>query len=91
MAPPKIIIIKKEEPWEVYFPNPSIDRAKIQGHIIEQNNPPLINANNATYPLENKPTSIAIAPSTPNIFKVSEGLSFPKKTSSNLNRYKDSV
>ena len=51
----------------------------MQGHIIEQNNPPLINANNATYPLENNPVNIAVIPSTPNIFKVDVGLSYPSK------------
>ena len=63
----------------MYFPNPWILKAKIQGHIIEQNSPPLIKANKATYPLENKPINIAIVPSTPNIFRVEVGLSFPKK------------
>ena len=34
-------IIKNAEPCVVYFPKPAIDKVKIQGHIIEQNNPPL--------------------------------------------------
>ena len=36
IPPPKIIIIKKEEPCEVYFPSPFILRVNIQGYIIEQ-------------------------------------------------------
>ena len=71
--------MEEEDPCEVYFPNPLILKAKIQGHIIEQNNPPLINANNAIYPLENNPINIAMTPNTPNIFRVEVGLSFPKK------------
>ena len=79
IAPPRIIIIKKEDPCEVYLPNPLILKSKIQGHIIEQNNPPLINENNATYPLENNPVNIAIIPNNPNILRVDVGLSFAKK------------
>ena len=50
IAPPKIIIIKKADPCEVYFPNPEMLKVKIQGHIIEQNKPPESNAYNANCP-----------------------------------------
>jgi len=63
IEPPKIIIIKNAEPCVVYFPSPAIDKAKIAGHIIEQNNPPLKNAYIETIPVVNKPISIAIIPS----------------------------
>ena len=54
-------------------------KEKIQGHIIEQNKPPLKNAKIAIVPLVNKPISIAITPNKPNVFSVSAGLSFPIK------------
>ena len=47
IAPPKTIITKNEEPCEVYFPSPCILNAKMDGHIIEQNSPPLKKANKA--------------------------------------------
>ena len=53
IAPPKIIITRKEEPCEVYFPKPVILSEKIQGHIIEQNKPPLMKENSAISPVEN--------------------------------------
>ena len=51
----------------------------MDGHIIEQNKPPLRKAKIATVPLVNNPTSIAITPNNPNVFNVSAGLSFPIK------------
>ena len=53
--------------------------AKIDGHIIEQNKPPLKKAKIATLPVVNKPTSIAITPNKPNVFNVRAGLSLPIK------------
>ena len=41
IAPPNIIIIKNEDPWDVYSFRPAMLNEKIHGHIIEQNNPPL--------------------------------------------------
>ncbi len=41
IPPPKIIITKNAEPCEVYFPSPFILKENIEGHIIEQNKPPL--------------------------------------------------
>ena len=79
IAPPKIIIIKNAEPWEVYLPKPAILNVKIHGHIIEQNNPPDKNANNAKFPVVNKPISIPNIPRTLNIFSVLTGLSLAKK------------
>ena len=79
MAPPKIIIIKKAEPWEVYFPKPAILNEKIHGHIIEQKRPPLKNANNAKFPEPKSPISMAKTPKALNIFNVATGLSLAKK------------
>ena len=79
IAPPNIIITKKEEPCDVYFPKPLILNANIDGHIIEQNSPPLKNANNAIWPLENNPISTEITPSRPNILSVKAGFSLPRK------------
>ena len=42
------------------FPNPLILKAKIDGHIIEQQRPPLKNAKRAIYPVLNKPISMAV-------------------------------
>ncbi len=41
MPPPKIIMIKKAEPCVVYLPKPVMDSVKMQGHMMEQHNPPL--------------------------------------------------
>ena len=79
IAPPKIIIIKNDEPCDVYFPRPFILKSKMQGHIIEQNKPPLIKAYNATYPLLNNPINIDKIPKQPKILRVMEALSFAKK------------
>ena len=79
IAPPNIIITRNEEPWEVYFPRPLILRAKIEGHIIEQNNPPLKNANNAKLPDENNPTITDKTPKSPKILRVNAGFSLPIK------------
>ena len=76
IAPPKIIIIKKDEPWEVYFFKSYILIAKIHGHIIEQKRPPLIIENKAIFPVDSKPIIIAIQPNMLNIFNVEVGLSF---------------
>ena len=53
--------------------------AKIEGHIIEQNNPPLRKAKIATVPVVYRPSIIAITPKSPKVFKVNAGLSFPMK------------
>ena len=79
IAPPRIIIIKKADPCEVYFPRPAILKVKIQGHIMEQNKPPDKNANKATLPWVKRPTNIPIRPSKLNIFRVVTGLSLAKK------------
>ena len=79
IAPPNIIITKKEEPWDVYFPKPWILKAKIEGHIIEQKRPPLKKANKAILPVVNNPTSIATIPKSPKILSVKAGLSLPAK------------
>ena len=79
IAPPRIIITKNAEPWEVNLPSPLILNAKIEGHIIEQNKPPLKKAKIAIVPLVNKPTNIAITPNKPKVFNVRAGLSFPIK------------
>ena len=57
-APPSIIMINNEEPWVVYFPNPARDKEKMQGHITEQNNPPLMKEYTASLPSVNKPIII---------------------------------
>jgi hypothetical protein len=49
----------------------------MQGHITEQNRPPLINAYVAMIPVLRIPTSIAAAASTAKINKVFTGFSFP--------------
>ena len=79
MAPPKIIITKNEDPWDVYLPKPVMLNEKIQGHIIEQKRPPLIKANNATVPVENSPISIAVNPIILNILSVAIALSLAIK------------
>ena len=63
----------------MYLPKPAILNVKIHGHIIEQNNPPDKNANNAKFPVVNKPISIPNIPRTLNIFSVLTGLSLAKK------------
>ena len=73
IEPPRIIMIKNAEPWLVYFPNPVIDNEKIEGHIIEQHNPPLMNAKVATVPVVHKPVSMNNTPNTPNTAKVRVG------------------
>merc|ERR1712078_817646 len=67
IAPPRIIITKKEEPCDVYFPKPVMLKENIQGHIIEQNKPPVKNANKAIFPDPNIPINIAIIPNALNI------------------------
>ena len=57
----------------------AIDNEKILGHIIEQNNPPLINEYRAIVPSVKSPNSIDNTPSNPNINKVLDGFSWPKK------------
>ncbi len=71
--PPKIIIIRKAEPWLVYFPNPAIANANMEGHIIEQHKPPLMKANNPTRPVVINPTTMANTPSIPNMVNVRTG------------------
>ena len=61
------------------FPRPLILSANIEGHIMEQNNPPLKNANIATVPVVNNPSNIANTPRRPNVFSVRAGLSLPIK------------
>ena len=51
----------------------------MDGHIIEQNRPPLKKANNAKRPELNKPIRTDAIPKKPNIFRVNAGFSFPKK------------
>ena len=79
IAPPNIIITKKEEPCDVYLPKPLILNANIEGHIIEQKSPPVNKANKATDPEENNPIKIPIIPKRLNIFIVLIGLSFAIK------------
>ena len=79
IAPPKIIIIKNAEPWEVYFPSPEILNVKIHGHMIEQNKPPESKAYKANWPDVKTPIIIPIIPSVLNIFSVAIGLSFARK------------
>ncbi len=43
--PPKIIIIKKEEAFPVFFPSPAIAKSKMEGHMIDRNNPPEMKKN----------------------------------------------
>ena len=77
-APPNIIITSKEEPWFVYFPKPVIAKAKMQGHITEQNKPPLIKEYNAKLPVLTKPMIIITQAVRLNIINVRAGLS-PEK------------
>ena len=51
---------------------------QIEGHIIEQQRPPLKKANNAILPVVNNPISIASI-LNPKILSVKAGLSFPAK------------
>src|ERR1700759_3229172 len=73
IEPPRIIIIKNAEPWLVYFPKPVIDKANIEGHMMEQQRPPLMNENVATLPVVNKPISMKITPNIPNTDTVRVG------------------
>ena len=77
-APPKIIMINNDEPWLVYFPKPLMAKAKIQGHITEQNKPPLIKEYSAKLPVLTKPIIIMAQAVKLNIIKVRAGLS-PEK------------
>ncbi|MNY71098.1 hypothetical protein D3C86_2093650 [compost metagenome] len=38
-------MIKKEDAFPVFFPNPAIAKSKIEGHMIDKNNPPEIKKN----------------------------------------------
>src|SRR4051812_19734488 len=78
-APPAIIIISKEEPCDVYFPSPAMDKEKMQGHITEQNNPPLIKEYKAILPEVNNPISIIKAAMLPNNIMVKAGFSLARK------------
>src|SRR6266702_83181 len=71
--PPNIIMIRKVDPWAVYLPRPVIDRVKIEGHMIEQQRPPLMKANVEKWPTVSKPTTIARIPNKPNITRVLTG------------------
>jgi hypothetical protein len=77
IEPPNIIIIKNADPWLVYLPKPVTDNEKIDGHMIEQHKPPLINANMAIIPVVIKPMIINIAPNTPNMASVRTGFWLP--------------
>jgi hypothetical protein len=68
-------MIKKAEPCVVYLPRPATDRLKIQGHIMEQNKPPLRNAYIATVPVVSVPITIAAMPNKEKINSVRAGLS----------------
>ena len=61
------------------FPKPFKLKANIEGHIMEQNKPPLRNANIATSPVVTNPIIIAVTPKIPNIFRVGAGRSLPIK------------
>ena|ERR1017187_6359809 len=78
-APPNIIITSNEEPCVVYFPSPAMARVKMQGHITEQNSPPLINENRASVPLVNRPSIIILADTQLKRVNVKAGLSLPIK------------
>ena len=78
IAPPNIIITKKEDPCEVYFPSPVILSEKMQGHIIEQNSPPVKNAKSAIFPEPNIPINIAIIPRELNIVIIFKALSLAR-------------
>lgn len=78
-APPRIIIIKKPEAWLVYFPNPAVANEKMQGHMIEQNKPPLKNEYTLIWPMVIKPINIATVPRIPKIIRVKAGFCCPKK------------
>ena len=78
IAPPNIIITKKEDPWEVYFPRPVILSEKMQGHIIEQNNPPVKNAKSAIFPEPKIPINMAIIPRELNIVMIFTALSLDR-------------
>ncbi len=75
IAPPKIIITRKPDPWVWYLPRPAKESEKIHGHIIEQNSPALKKEYIAVIPLVDKPTKIHIAPRVLNIPSVKAGLS----------------
>ena len=66
IAPPRIIMIRNAEPCVWNLPSPASEREKIQGHIIEQNNPVLKKEYTANRPLVFKPI---IVEATPNVEK----------------------
>ena len=72
-----------QNPGLVYFPKPVIAKENIEGHIIEQHKPPLINENTANMPVENKPTSINITPNTPKVTSVRTGFCLTDEKSNN--------
>ena len=79
IAPPKIIIIRNDDPWEVYFFKPVILNEKIHGHMMEQNNPPHKNAYILTSPVLKIPYIIEIVAKQLKINSVLIGLSFPNR------------
>lgn len=87
-APPKIIMMSKEEACDVYFPNPAMESEKMQGHMTEQNNPPLMKLYKAIFPELNIPTNIISAAIEPNIIIVLAGFPPERKNptiNSNMN------
>ena len=78
-APPKIAIIKRDEPWLVYFPNPAIANANMAGHMIELYNPRLINDQSENSPVVTMDKINKTIQITENKSKVREGFSFPIK------------
>ena len=79
MAPPNIIMIKKADPWLVYFPSPATPSEKIHGHIIEQHNPPAIKAYTETIPFVKTPINIPVAANNDKVRSVLTGFSCPNK------------
>jgi len=54
-----------------------MDREKMDGHMIEQNKPPLRKAYKETRPSVSKPVSMAMTPRMPKVINVFAGFSCP--------------
>jgi hypothetical protein len=73
----RIIIIKKEEAFPVFFPKPAIAKSNIEGHMIDKNKPPDMKKNFAiSVSVQTSPATIINKPDIPKKFSSI----FPNKT-----------
>ena len=64
-------MIKNEDAFPVFFPKPAIAKSKIEGHMIDKNNPPEIKKNLAIEGSgQTNPATIINKPEIPKSIKV---------------------